>query len=110
LNERIEFIGNIEGRDIFSDKADVVVCDGYTGNIVLKVCEGFYYNLAKQGVQNDYMEKFNFKHYGGSAILGVNEPVIIGHGISKADTFVSMFKLAKDVVDSKLIEKIKQSF
>ncbi len=110
LNERIEFIGNIEGRDIFSDKADVVVCDGYTGNIVLKVCEGFYYNLAKQGVENDYMERFNFKHYGGSAILGVNEPVIIGHGISKADTFVSMFKLAKDVVDSKLIEKIKQSF
>ncbi|MDI1233588.1 MAG: phosphate acyltransferase PlsX [bacterium] len=110
MNDRINFVGNIEGRDIFGDKADVVVCDGFTGNIVLKVCEGFYYNLVKLGVQNDYLETFNFKHYGGSAILGVNEPVIIGHGISKAETFVSMFKLAKDVVDSKLIEKIKQSF
>ncbi len=110
MNDRISFIGNVEGRDIFSDKADVVVCDGYTGNIVLKVCEGMYYNLVKLGVQNDYLDRFNFKYYGGTAILGVNEPVIIGHGISKADTFVSMFKHAKDVVDSKLIEKIKQSF
>jgi phosphate acyltransferase len=110
MNDRINFIGNVEGRDLFNDKADVIVCDGFTGNIVLKLCEGFYYNLAKLGVKNDYLDRFNFKQYGGSAILGVNENVIIGHGISKAETFVSMFKLAKDVVDSKLIDKIKQSF
>lgn len=110
MNDRIHFIGNVEGRDLFNDKADVIVCDGYTGNIILKLCEGFYYNLVKQGVQNDYLDRFNFKQYGGSAILGVNEPVIIGHGISKSETFISMFKLAKDVVNSKLIDKIKQSF
>lgn len=110
INERINFVGNVEGRDLFNDKADVIVCDGYTGNIILKLCEGFYYNLAKLGVKNDYLDRFNFKQYGGTAILGVNEPVIIGHGISKAETFVSMFKLAQDVVKSGLIEKIKQSF
>jgi len=110
MNDRINFVGNVEGRDLFNDKADVIVCDGYTGNVILKVCEGIYYNLAKLGVKNDYLERFNFKQYGGSAILGVNEPVIIGHGISKEETFVSMFKLAQDVVNSKLIDKIKQSF
>lgn len=110
MNDRISFVGNVEGRDLFNDKADVIVCDGYTGNIILKLCEGLYYHLAKMGVENEYLERFNFKQYGGTAILGVNEPVIIGHGISKAETFVSMFNLAKDVVNSKLIDKIKQSF
>lgn len=110
INDRINFVGNVEGRDLFNDKADVIVCDGYTGNIILKLCEAFYYNLAKMGVKNDYLDRFNFKQYGGTAILGVNENVIIGHGISKAETFVSMFRLAKDVVDSGLIDKIKQSF
>lgn len=110
INDRINFVGNVEGRDLFNDKADVIVCDGYTGNIILKLCEAFYYNLAKMGVKNDYLDRFNFKQYGGTAILGVNENVIIGHGISKAETFVSMFRLAKDIVDSGLIDKIKQSF
>lgn len=110
MNDRINFVGNVEGRDLFGDKADVIVCDGYVGNIILKLCEGFYYNLAKLGVKNDYLDRFNFKQYGGTAILGVNEPVIIGHGISKAETFISMFQLAKDVVNSQLIDKIKQSF
>jgi len=110
MNDRINFVGNVEGRDLFNDKADVVVCDGFTGNIILKLCETFYYNLSKMGVQNDYLDRFNFKQYGGSAILGVNEPVIVGHGISKSETFVSMFQLAKDVVNSQLIDKIKQSF
>ncbi|MCC6817586.1 MAG: phosphate acyltransferase PlsX [Bacteroidia bacterium] len=110
MNDRINFVGNVEGRDLFNDKADVVICDGYTGNIILKLCEAFYYNLSKLGVQNDYLDRFNFKQYGGSAILGVNETVIVGHGISKSETFVSMYKLAKDVVSSQLIDKIKQSF
>lgn len=110
MNDRIHFVGNVEGRDLFHDRADVIVCDGYTGNVVLKVCEGIYSTMSKMGITNEYFERFNFEQYGGTAILGVNEPVIIGHGISKAETFVSMFKLAKDVVNSKLIDKIKQSF
>lgn len=105
----INFIGNVEGRDLFKDKADVVVCDGFTGNVVLKTCEGFFYNLLKRGVQDDYLNRFNFVNYGGSPILGVNKPVIIGHGISKANTIVNMIKLARDVAASGLIDKIKAS-
>lgn len=103
----INFIGNVEGRDLFTDKADVVVCDGYTGNVVLKACEGMFYHLMKRGVKDDYLNQFNFENYGGSPILGVNKPVIIGHGISKAKTFVNMLKLTHDVVVSNLIDSIK---
>lgn len=107
---KIRFIGNVEGRDIFNDVADVVVCDGFTGNIVVKTCEGFFYNLLKRGVQDDFLNRFNFEHYGGSAILGIKKPVIVGHGISKSNTFRNMIKLAKNVVDSNLISKIESSF
>lgn len=105
----INFAGNVEGRDIFGDNFDVIVCDGFAGNVIIKVCEGMYYRLAKRGVQDEYLDKFNFKHYGGSSILGVNAPVIVGHGISKADTFVKMIELAAEEVSSGMIQKIKDA-
>ncbi|MCB9261052.1 MAG: phosphate acyltransferase PlsX [Flavobacteriales bacterium] len=107
--KNIHFIGNVEGRDLFSDIADVIVCDGFTGNIVLKTCEGFFYQLKKRGINDEFLDRFNFEMYGGTAILGVNKPVIIGHGISKANTFVNMIRLTKQVVLSNLIQKIKAS-
>ena len=106
----INFIGNVEGRHLFLDGVDVAVCDGFTGNVIVKTCEGFFYNLLKRGVQDDFLNKFNFEHYGGTPILGIKKPVIIGHGISKEKTFRNMIKLAKSVVDSNLISKIEQSF
>ncbi len=106
---QINFIGNIEGRDLFSDTADVVVCDGFTGNIVVKTCEGFFYRLKKRGINDEFLDRFNFEIHGGTAILGVNKPVIIGHGISRANTFVNMIKLARRVVQSELVQKIKAS-
>ena len=108
--DHIHFIGNIEGRDIFNDLADVVVCDGFTGNVVVKTCEGFFYNLLKRGIEDDFLNRFNFDNYGGTPILGVRKPVIVGHGISKRETFSKMIKLAKDVVESELISKIETSF
>jgi glycerol-3-phosphate acyltransferase PlsX len=105
----INFIGNVEGRDLFSDKTDVIVCDGFTGNIVLKTCEGFFYKLKKRGINDEFLDRFNFESYGGTAILGVNKPVIIGHGISRANTFVNMIRLTKQVVLSNLIQKIRAS-
>jgi phosphate acyltransferase len=105
----IDFIGNVEGRDLFADKADVIVCDGFTGNIVVKTCQGFFHKLKKRGLEDDFLDRFNFEQYGGTAILGVNKPVIIGHGISKANTYVNMIRLAKQVVLSNLIPKIKAS-
>jgi glycerol-3-phosphate acyltransferase PlsX len=106
----ISFVGNVEGREIFNDFADVVVCDGFTGNVIIKLCEGVYYKLAKRGVQDEYLDKFNFKHYGGSAILGVNAPVVVGHGISKHDTFTKMIEMAAEQVRSNLIPMIQESF
>ncbi|MEY4709605.1 MAG: hypothetical protein RLZZ512_619 [Bacteroidota bacterium] len=105
----INFVGNVEGRDIFGDHADVVVCDGFSGNVIIKLCEGIYYRLVKRGVQDDYLDQFNFKHYGGSVVLGVNAPVIVGHGITKAETFLKMIELAQETVQSQLTNKIQKA-
>ena len=105
----INFVGNVEARDIFNDEYDVIVCDGFTGNVVIKLCEGLFYKLAKRGVQDEFLDKFNFKHYGGSAILGVNAPVIVGHGITKSTTFVKMIEMAAKEVEGQLVKHIRDS-
>jgi len=108
--EDFNFIGNIEGRDLFNGKADVVVCDGFTGNIVLKQAEGIY-SIAKQlGMKDTYFDRFNYENYGGTPILGVNSDVIIGHGISNDVAVKNMMCLAHDVAKSELTRKIKEAF
>ncbi len=102
----VNFVGNIEGRDLFNEKADVVVCDGFTGNIVLKLAESFYSLLLKRKIRDDYFDKFNFESYGGTPILGVNSTVMIGHGISNAKAINSMLLLTKEVVAAQLSQKI----
>lgn len=104
------FIGNIEGSDLFTDKADVIVCEGFTGNVVLKTAEAFYSLIKRRKRSDDYFDKFNYELYGGTPILGVNANVLIGHGISSPLAFKNMMTLAKDIVDSNLNEKIKQVF
>ena len=81
-SDEINFIGNLEGRHIFSGKADVIVCDGFTGNVVLKQAEGIYSLMKKRGINDEYFDRFNYENYGGTPILGVKGNVIIGHGIS----------------------------
>src|SRR6201999_1104578 len=69
----INFIGNIEGRDIFLDKADVIVCEGFVGNIALKMAESVYDIFSKQkGISDPFLDNFNFEIYGGAPILGIN--------------------------------------
>ncbi len=101
------FIGNVEGRDIFGDKVDVIVCDGFTGNVVLKEAEAFYTLVKRRGLEDDYFERFNYEIYGGTPILGVNAPVIIGHGISSPEAIKNMLLLSRDTVLANLSEKIK---
>jgi len=60
-SEEIDFVGNIEGRDIFSGLADVIVCDGFTGNIVLKEAEGIYSLMKKRGIKDAYFDRFNYE-------------------------------------------------
>jgi glycerol-3-phosphate acyltransferase PlsX len=110
-NSLINFIGNVEGRDFFGDKADVVVCDGFAGNIILKMAESFYDIALVKGLEEDtYLNRFHYENYGGSPVLGVNKPVIIGHGISSAKAFKNMIAIAIKMVDTDLCGKIKASF
>ncbi len=81
----LNFVGNIEGRDLFNDKADVIVCDGFTGNVMLKLAETFYILTLKKGFKDEFFDRFNYEQYGGSPILGINAPVLIGHGISRSN-------------------------
>jgi glycerol-3-phosphate acyltransferase PlsX len=107
-NQHINFIGNIEGRDILMDKADVMVCEGFTGNILLKFAESLYEVSVKQQIQNDYFGRFNFEVYGGTPILGVTKPVVIGHGISKAKAFKNMILLAQKMLETDVLGKMKE--
>lgn len=104
------FIGNIEGNEIFDDKADVVVCDGFVGNIVLKQAEAFYKISRKLKLSDAYFDRFNFENYGGTPVLGINSNVIIGHGISNDITIKNMILLTRDVIGANLPAKIKQYF
>jgi glycerol-3-phosphate acyltransferase PlsX len=109
MNESSDFnfVGNIEGRDLFNEKADVMVCDGFTGNVILKLAESFYSLFAKRGFSDPYINRFNYENYGGTPILGINSTVIVGHGISNAAAIKNMITLAKEIVQVRLTEKIK---
>lgn len=106
-NKHINFIGNVEGRDIFMDKADVMVCEGFTGNIILKLAESLYDISRSKKIQHEYFDRFNFENYGGTPVLGVNKPVIIGHGISQAKSFKNMIVLAQKMIDKNVMQRMK---
>ncbi len=109
-NTQIHFAGNIEGRDIFSDKADVIVCDGFTGNIILKMAESVYDISLQRGINDAYFSRFHYENYGGTPVLGVNKPVIIGHGISNAKAFQNMIIVAEKMIQSDLCGKMAEQF
>jgi glycerol-3-phosphate acyltransferase PlsX len=102
----INFIGNVEGRDLFNDKADVIVCDGFTGNVILKEAESFYSLLRRRNIKDPYFDRFDFEEYGGTPLLGVNAAVIIAHGISRARAIKNMIKLAYEVAAAGLHQRI----
>ncbi len=109
-NPLLNFIGNVEGRDILKDTADVIVCEGFTGNVVLKMAESFHDMAVRRNIRDEYVDRFDFEQYGGTPVLGVAEPVIIGHGISGARAFSNMILLAQRMIETKLLEKIRESF
>lgn len=103
------FIGNVEGRDIFKDKADVIVCDGFTGNVVLKLMESFYRILVKRNLRDEYIDRMNYENYGGTPLLGINSSVIVGHGISNEIAIKNMILLSKEVHEVELPIKIQNA-
>jgi len=110
-NTHIHFTGNIEGRDIFNDKANVIVCEGFTGNVILKMAETIYDMARQRNVSDDaYFSRFHYENYGGTPVLGVAKPVIIGHGISNAIAFKNMITLAEKMIESDICGKMKGYF
>jgi glycerol-3-phosphate acyltransferase PlsX len=103
-NQQIRFTGNIEGRDVFLDKCDVMVCEGFTGNVILKLAESLYDISQAEAIDNPYLNRFNFENYGGTPVLGVAKPVIIGHGISGAKAFGNMISVAEKMIHTSVLE------
>lgn len=104
------FQGNIEGREIFGDDVDVIVCDGFTGNVVIKEGEAFYQILKQRGMLDDYFSRFNYEVHGGTPILGINSNVVVGHGISNGIAIKNMISLTADIIGAGLATKIKEAF
>ncbi len=109
-NDQINFIGNVEGRDVLMDKAEVIICEGFTGNVLLKFAESVYDLVQRRGINDEHFNRFNFEIYGGVPVLGVNKPVIIGHGISHAIAFKNMILMAEKMLKKDLTGKIKKTF
>ena len=109
-SSHFNFNGNIESRDIFGNHSDVIICDGFTGNVVLKQAEAFYTLIKRRKIEDEYFNRFNYENYGGTPILGLNKSVVIGHGISNDIAVKNMIILTADVVEADLPSKIKKTF
>jgi glycerol-3-phosphate acyltransferase PlsX len=109
-SDKFNFAGNIEGRDLFSDIADVYVADGFTGNVALKMAESIYVISLKKKINDEFFARFNYEQYGGSPILGINAPVVVGHGISSPEAIKNMVLLSRDMAVSGLVDHIRSAF
>jgi glycerol-3-phosphate acyltransferase PlsX len=124
----IHFMGNVEGRDVFAGDADVIVCDGFTGNVILKVAEGLgemvtsalmeearrspLYGaglLMAKGAFRNVRRKVDYTEYGGAPLLGVNEPCLIGHGRSSAKAIRNAIRFAASYARSGVIRRIGEN-
>ncbi len=111
-DDRFNFVGNVEGSHIFSGKvADVVVCDGFVGNTLLKMAEGLYrINKAIGGIDHPFWEQMNYETIGGTPVLGVNAPVVIGHGCSSAKAIKSMVLATERCISSGVTQQLQEAF
>jgi glycerol-3-phosphate acyltransferase PlsX len=89
---------------------DVVVCNGFTGNVVLKQAESFYKILNERHISDSYFENYNYENYGGTPILGIPKPVIVGHGVSSDIAIKNMILLSKKLIESNIAEIIIKHF
>ncbi|MDE7305372.1 MAG: phosphate acyltransferase PlsX [Alistipes sp.] len=108
---RINFVGNVEGSHIFSGKvADVIVCDGFVGNTVLKMAEGLYRINKALGGSNAFWDAMNYENVGGTPVLGVNAPVVIGHGCSSPLAIKNMILTTERCILTQVTAKLQRAF
>jgi glycerol-3-phosphate acyltransferase PlsX len=106
----INFVGNVEGNAIFHEKmTDVVVCDGFVGNVVLKLGEAFHHLYKLRNLKDEFFDRFNWENIGGTPIVGINANVVIGHGVSKRTAIMNMVLQTRNVVHANLAQKIKEA-
>jgi glycerol-3-phosphate acyltransferase PlsX len=109
-NPQVNFRGNVEGHDLFTtEMTDVIVCDGFVGNVVLKMAEKFYVIAKARGISDAFFDRLNFEVVGGTPVVGINENVVVGHGISNRKAIMNMILQARDVVHADLARKIKEA-
>jgi len=123
----LNFIGNLEGKDLFSGKADIIVSDGFTGNVALKVTEGVFEtfsHIARREIMKDFFakiglllmkkrlrkifKKVDYSEYGGAQLLGLNGVCIIGHGRSNPNAVKNAIRMARDFVANRVQERIRE--
>lgn len=105
----VNFVGNMEANHLYDGgKADVLVCDGFVGNICLKQSEALYSVCARLGLNREFLNRFNYEEYGGTPVLGIKAPVVIGHGASSPRAISRMILKAYDVASSGLVQRIQQ--
>lgn len=126
--EKFNFMGNVEGRELFLNVCDVVVCDGFAGNVVLKVTEGtssLLFKMIKSEFKSDFLgmligilakpfmkriyEKINYEEFGGCLLLGVKGITVISHGRSRAYAIKNAVRVAKEAVETGVNRKISES-
>lgn len=126
-NLPVYFVGNVEGGDLFSGKVDVIVCDGFVGNIALKICEGLATEIVKflrktykgslasqvgylltRGAFKGIKRTMDYSEYGGAPLLGVRGVCVIGHGRSNPNAMKNAIRVAAGLVRARVNEKIEQ--
>lgn len=125
---KLNFMGNVEGKDLFSGKCDVIICDGFVGNVALKVTESAaeaMQEFLKKHLKRNFLgllgvlllktsfsrfkKEIDYSEYGGAPLLGVNGVVIIGHGRSNVKAIKNAIRTAKEEVERKFTEKVMEA-
>jgi glycerol-3-phosphate acyltransferase PlsX len=110
VHPQLNFVGNIEGNALFRETmTDVIVCDGFVGNVILKLGEAFYHIYQSRNLKDPYFDRLDWENVGGTPIIGINANVIIGHGIAKRKAIMNMILQTRDVVHANLAQKIKEA-
>lgn len=105
------FVGNVEGKHLLTaGVADVIVCDGFAGNTLLKTLEGFHHILSSQAIQTPLVEGLNYENVGGTPVLGINSTVIIGHGCSSAKAIENMILLTERAARTDMVSQFRKAF
>ncbi len=103
------FIGNAEARDLFKLEAEVLICDGFTGNMLLKQTESFFSLSQDLGLNHEFLERLNYEKYGASPILGIKGKVLLAHGASGPEAIKSMILGAESFASANFAEQISAS-